>query len=153
MIAVARCGQAQPDVRHRPPKAVAILGLENRLEARPDQLDAVVRERPALGQLDGEIQGRLTADRRQQHVGPLPLENLPDALDGHGLDVGAVGRFGVRHDRGRIRVEEHDPVPLLAQRLARLGPGVVELASLTDHDRARSDHEDRLDVAPLRQGL
>ena len=37
-------------------------------------------------------------------------------------------------------------VALFAQRLAGLGAGVIELAGLTDDDRAGADDEDALDV-------
>src|SRR3546814_16980085 len=38
---------------------------------------------------------------------------------------------------------------LLAEDLARLGAGVVELAGLSDHDRTGADQHDRLDVGAL----
>jgi hypothetical protein len=41
-------------------------------------------------------------------------------------------------------------VALLAQRLAGLGAGVVELAGLADDDRAGADDEDALEVGALR---
>ena len=54
------------------------------------------------------------------------------------LDVGLVGHDRVGHDGGRVGVHEHDLVAELAQRLAGLRAGVVELAGLADDDRARS---------------
>ena len=59
------------------------------------------------------------------------------------LDVGAVRELRVGHDRGGVRVDEDRPVALFAQHLARLGPRVVELARLADHDRPRADDQDR----------
>ena len=56
----------------------------------------------------------------------------------------AVARIG--HDRGRIRVHQHDLVALLAQRLAGLRAGIVKLAGLTNHDRAGTDKQNLLDV-------
>ena len=41
-----------------------------------------------------------------------------------------------------LRVDQDDPVALLAQRLAGLGAGVVELAGLADDDRAGADDQD-----------
>src|SRR5579884_172326 len=84
--------------------------------------------------------------RPMERIGPLggddPLEH------GHGerLDVRAVGELGIGHDRRRVRVDEDDAVALLAQRLARLRPRVVELARLADHDRPRADEQDRVEI-------
>ena len=71
-------------------------------------------------------------------------------LDGQRLDVGAIGRLGVGHDRRRIAVDEHDLEPFGAQRLARLRAGVVELARLPDDDRAGADDENAFQVGTFR---
>ena len=42
----------------------------------------------------------------------------------------------------RIRIDEYDFVAVTLQSLASLGAGIIELASLTDDDRARADDED-----------
>src|SRR5262249_51392051 len=47
-------------------------------------------------------------------------------------------------------VHEHHPEPFAAEHLARLRAGVVELAGLSDHDRPRTDHEDRGNVVSPR---
>src|SRR5690606_36549969 len=52
----------------------------------------------------------------------------------------------IGHDRGRIGVDQDDAEALLTQDLARLGAGVVELAGLPDHDRARAQHQDRVEI-------
>ena len=52
-----------------------------------------------------------------------------------------------------LRVDQDDPVALLAQRLARLRAGVVELARLADDDRAGADDQDALDVGALWHGI
>ena len=59
----------------------------------------------------------------------------------------------VGHDRRRVAVDEDDAVALLAQRLAGLGAGVVELAGLADDDRAGADDEDGFQVGALRHGF
>jgi large subunit ribosomal protein L20 len=61
-----------------------------------------------------------------------------------------VGELRVGHDRRRVRVDEHDLVALLAERLGALRAGVVELAGLADDDRARADEQDLLDVVAAR---
>ena len=96
------------------------------------------------------VEAGLAAHGRQQRVGALLLDDLRDDLRGDRLDVGGVGHLRVGHDRGRVGVDQDDPVALLAQRLAGLGAGVVELAGLADDDRARADDHDRADVGALR---
>src|SRR5574342_471013 len=57
-----------------------------------------------------------------------------------------VGRFGVGHDGGRIAVDQHDLESLGAQGFAGLRPRIVELAGLTDDNRARANHQDTLQI-------
>ena len=53
-------------------------------------------------QVHRRVEAGLPAERRQQRVGPLLLDDLLDDLPGDRLDVGAVGRLRVGHDRGRV---------------------------------------------------
>ena len=62
------------------------------------------------------------------------------------LDVGRVGELRVGHDRRRVRVDQDDLVALLAQDLAGLHAGVVELGGLADDDRAGAEEHDLVDV-------
>ena len=81
--------------------------------------------------------GRLLDDDRLDHLGRQRL------------DVGGVGKLRVRHDRGRVAVDQDHFEPFGAQRLARLCARVVEFSRLADDDRARADHEDAFDVGAL----
>ena len=135
----------EPDAGHRLLEELAVLAHLDRPAARADEADAEPVEDAALRELDREVERGLAADRGQEGVGPLALEDGLDRLRRQRLDVGAVGVLGVRHDRGRVRVDERDPDALLAEDLDRLGARVVELAGLADHDRPRADHEDGLD--------
>src|SRR5919201_1199470 len=76
------------------------------------------------------------------------LEHAEHALEVERLEVRAVGEARVGHDRGRVRVDDDRAVAVLAQHLQRLAARVVELARLADHDRARSDQADRLEITP-----
>ncbi len=140
----------QARLLHRDAELVAVLGAADRLVVGPDQLDAVLLERAVLVQLLGEVQGRLPAERRQQRVGALAGDDLRDRAGEQRLDVGRVGELGVGHDRRRVGVDEHDLVALLAQDLAGLHAGVVELGRLADHDRSRAEDQDALDVVTPR---
>ena len=134
---------------HRLLERLTVLGQLNGADVGPDQLDAVARQHPALGQRLREVQGRLPAHRRQQGVRPLPLENLFQALGGERLQVHPRRELGVGHDRGRVVVDQDHLEALLEQRLARLAARVVELPGLADHDRPRPDHQDPLEVLTL----
>ena len=85
----------------------------------------------------------------QQRVGALALDDARERLEVERLDVGGVGELGVGHDRGRVRVHEHDPVALVPQDAARLRARVVELARLPDDDGAAADEEDGAEVGAL----
>ena len=135
---------------HRLAEQVAVLGARDRVVVGADQLDAEALERAVLGERLGEVERRLAAERRQQRVGPLLLDDLRDRTRQQRLDVGRVGELGVGHDRRRVRVDEHDLVALLAQHLAGLHAGVVELGRLADHDRPRADDQDLVDVVAAR---
>ena len=86
----------------------------------------------------------------KQRVGALLLDDAFDDLGRDRLDVGGVGKLGVRHDRGGVRVQQHDAQALGLEHAARLSSRVVELAGLADDDRAGADHHDRLDIVAAR---
>ena len=89
-----------------------------------------------LLQLHGQVEGRLAAEGGKDGVWPLDFDHLLQRLPGERLDVGAVGRAWIGHDRGRVRVHEHHPIAILAEGFAGLSAGIVELAGLADDDRA-----------------
>ena len=131
---------------HRAAELVAVLGHLDRGERGADQLHAVAREHPAARQLDREVERRLAAHGGQQRVRALVLDHALGDLRRQRLDVRAVGEFRVRHDRRRVRIEEHDLDPEPAQRAARLGARVVELARLADHDRPGAEDQHLLEI-------
>jgi len=78
------------------------------------------------------------------------LDDFCDDFGRDRFDVSAIGEFRIGHDRGRIGIHEHDLVALLAQRLASLHAGIIELAPLPDDDGAGADDEDLVDVGATR---
>ena len=105
---------------------------------------------PILLQRQRGVERGLPAHGRQQRVGPLLLDDLGDDLRRDRLDIGRVGQVRIGHDRGRVGIDQHDPVALFLEGLAGLGAGIVELAGLADDDRAGADDQDRLDVGAFR---
>ena len=74
-------------------------------------------------------------------------------MPGDGLDVGHISHVRVGHDRGRVAIDQDDLVTLFTQRLAGLCAGVIELARLTDDDRAGADDKNAFNVCTFGHGL
>ena len=99
-------------------------------------------QHPGLDQRHRQVESGLPAQGREEGVRPLADNDRLDRLNGQGLDVHSIGNVLVGHDRGRVGVDENRLHPLLAERLASLGPRIVEFSGLTDHNRARADDQD-----------
>jgi hypothetical protein len=150
LCASAERGLSRPIFAHRRSELLAVLGLVDRLLRGADHLDAVLLQHAVPREVERAVERGLPAHGRQQRVGALGGDDLLHHLPGDRLDVGGIGHLRVGHDRGRVGVHQDDPVALLAQRLARLRAGVVELAGLPDDDRAGADDQDALDVGSFR---
>ena len=141
---------AEPDPRHRSLEFLAVLGLVDRFLGGADQLDVEFGQHAFAREVERAIQRRLSTHRRQQRVRPLAFDDFRDHRPRDRLDVGDVGHFRIGHDRRRIAVHQDHAIAFLAQRLARLRTGIVELARLSDDDRAGADDQDALYVGPFR---
>ena len=134
-------GRLQADPLHGLLEEQPVLGNFHGHQLGTDHLDVVFFEDAAFGQLDGQVQGGLPADRRQQRIGLLAGDDLGDELRRQRFHVGPVGKIRVGHDGRRVRVDQNDLVPLLLERLAGLRTRIVELAALSDDDRAGTDNQ------------
>ena len=119
---------------------LAVFGAADGIERRAEQPDAVAVENAGVGELDGEIQSRLPAERGQNAVRPLPRDNALQRLDSERLNIDHVGDVFVRHNRGGVGVDENGDDAFLAQRLASLRPRVIKLRRLPDYDGAGADY-------------
>jgi hypothetical protein len=146
-------GVFQPDPVHRLAEQLAVLGHLDGLALGADHLDAELLQHAHFLQRQRGVEPGLPAHRRQKRVGAFLLDDLGHHLGRDRLDIGGVGQARIGHDRGGVRVHEDDAVALLAQRLAGLGAGIVELAGLPDDDGPRADDHDRLDVGSFRHTL
>ena len=140
----------EADLAHRVLEQLTIFGDLDRLNRRANQLDVVLVERARGREIDGEVQRRLSADRRQDRVGTLAFDDRREHFGSQRFDVGAIGEIGIGHDRRRIAVDEDDFEALGAQCLARLAARIVELARLADDDRPAADDQNFLEVGPSR---
>ncbi len=148
-----RSGHLESDLLHRRLEAVSVLGRGDGLRSSADHLHPETGEHAELDQAHGEVECGLAAERRQQRVRALLLDDGREHLGVERLDVGAVGGPGVGHDRGGVRVGQDHPVALLGQDPAGLGARVVELAGLADHDRAGAHDQDGSDVFAARHDV
>ncbi len=137
-----RTGRGQPDAGHRLLEFFAVFGLVYGFPARAYHLDAVFFQHSMFGQVQRAVQRGLPAHRRQDRIGPFPLDDLFDDPPGDRLDIGRIRHAGIGHDRGGIRVHQDYAIAFLAQRLAGLRAGIIELARLPDDDGAGADDQD-----------
>jgi len=143
-------GGTQTDLGHSRLELFPILGLVDGIPGGADHFHAVLVQHTVLGQVQGAIQRRLAAHGGQQGIGTFLFDNLFHHLPGDGFDIGHVRRGRVGHDGGRIGIDQNDLVTLGLQGLTSLGAGIVELAGLTDDDRARPNDKNAFDVVTLR---
>ena len=132
---------------------LAVFALLDGFDLRADQLDAVLLQNPGFVEGDRRVEGGLSAQSRQDRIRLLVLDDRLERLVRDRLDVGGIREVGVGHDRRRVRVHENDPDAFGPQHSAGLRSRVVELGGLADHDRARPDDQNRMDVVALRHYL
>ena len=145
-VADRRACTLSTHIRHDPAEELAVFTAFDGVHIGADELDAVAFEGTRAVQGHGRVEGGLATKGREEGIGPLTLDDALDVGGRDGLDIGRIGDLRVGHDRRRVGVDEDDADALGLEHAARLGAGVVELARLADHDRARSDDEDRVDV-------
>ena len=131
----------ESDFQHGLLENEAVLAALDRIGLGPDQFGAETGERAAAVQLHGSVERRLSAKCRENRVGLFAFDDFFDDRRRDGLDVCAVRKLRIRHDRGRVRIDQNHFVSFFLQRLAGLHPGIVELAPLPDHDGTGSNDE------------
>ena len=92
-------------------------------------------------EVNDEIETRLPTEGAEHAVGLFPFDTPLEHRHREGLDVDPVGHVLVGHDRGRVRVDQHDLDALFTKGTACLGPGIVKLGGLPDYDRTRTNYQ------------
>ena len=149
----AAAGHLDAELGHRVLELLAILAALDGIDLDADDLDAVLVEDARLGKLARKVEAGLAAQVGKQRVGTFERDDLLEALDVEGLDVGAIGDVGVGHDGGRVGVDEDDLVAQRTERLACLRARIIELARLADDDGAGSDDHYLVDIGALGHGV
>ena len=133
---------------------LAVLAALNGVNIGADELNAVLVQNPLAVQLDCRIQRGLATQGGEHSINRVTLfllfdQNLFDVVRLDGLNVSVVRELGVRHDGGRVGVDQGHPQAFLLEHAAGLRAGIVELAGLADDDRAGADDQDVVDVVAL----
>ena len=146
-------GRFQSNALHRDIELLSILGLIDRFLCRADHLDTVFFQHAFRIELQRTVQCRLPTHRGKHRVGALALNDSRHGLPLHRLDVSGISHGGIGHDRRGVGVHQNDPIALFPECLARLRTGVIEFTGLANHDRARAQNQDALDISTTRHAL
>ena len=104
----------------------------------PDHLYLIFFQDTCLRQFCAQVQSGLTSQVRQQRVRAFFGNDLFQPFHIQRFYIGHIRCLRIRHDRGRIGINQYNLISQLPQRLARLGAGIVKLTGLSDDDRAGS---------------
>ena len=109
-------------------------------------------------QFHGRVQAGLATECGKQHelavsadffqLRQFADDNFLHCLGRDRLNVGAIGKLRVGHDRGGIGIHQHHAVALFLKCLASLSPRIIELARLPNDNRAGANDENRMNVVP-----
>ena len=142
----------QPDFDHGLLEGIAFFGLLDHVNFGTQHFDAKLFEYPVFDEVHRRVQASLTTKRRQQCIRPLHFDDLRNVFPGDRLNIRAISHFGVGHDRGWVRIDQHDFVPLFAKGFAGLGSGIVKLAGLPNHNGTRTDNQNLTNVVATGHG-
>ena len=65
-------------------------------------------------------------------------------IDGQWFDIGSVREFRIGHNGGGVTVDKNHLVTFFAEGLAGLCARIVKFTRLTDHNRPRTNNQNRL---------
>ena len=136
-------GDRLSDAQEQLLECFTVLGGPDGIERCAQNAHRMAVEYAGISHPDGQVEPGLSAQGGEESVGPLTLDNGLERLQREWLDIDPVGHALVGHDGRRVRVDQDRAHALLAERLACLGAGVVELRRLPDHDRTRADNQHR----------
>src|SRR5437868_8968238 len=148
-----RFGHIEADLLHSVFEEEPVLSFLDSPNVRANQPNVKLLKHAAIRKLHRHVQRSLTAHRGKQrealaaHHFALEPDDLRHVIAMEWLDVSAVGNVGIGHDRGRIRIDQHDFVTFRLQRLASLRAGVIEFGRLSDNDWSGADDENLGDVS------
>ena len=135
----ARARHIEADLDHRLLEELTVLALIDGLGIGADHADAMLGQGASFEQRHRRIQRRLAAQGWQQRIGLFADDDFFHHLGRDWLDVSAVGKLRIRHDRRRVRVHEDHLITLLLEGFTCLDPRIIKLAALANDDGAGAD--------------
>ena len=127
---------AEPDILHCITEKPPVFSLSYDLDRRPYHLHAKLVQGSHFSYAHSRVQTCLASECGQKGVRALCFDHHGDNLGCDRLYVRAVCGFRISHDCGGIAVDQDHLIAVFLEGLARLGPGVVKLARLSDNNRA-----------------
>ena len=129
------------DLVEPPDEEVAVFGVDDRLDGRPQHADAVPRQHAAPVQFHAAVEGGLPAEREEDALRFFFLDDLFDKYGRHRQEIDLVGdAFGGLHG-GDVGVDQHGLNAFFAKGFQGLGAAVVEFARLADFQGARAQQQ------------
>ena len=153
----ARLRLLEPKFFNDGSESLTILRAMNSLAIGADHFNIHALQCAVIMQGARAVQRSLSTKRWQQRVNgcakiALLLKNFSHRLRRDGLNVSAVAEGRIRHNGRGIGVDQHNSIPLFAQRLARLRSGIIKFTTLANHNWTAADDEDCVNVFASRHG-
>ena len=120
-------------------KKFTILGTFNALAAGSEQFDSALTQDTLPFELHCEVQPCLSANAGDNSIRSFIAQYFGYIVECQWLHVDLVSYGSVRHDGGRIGVDQHYFVTFLLKRQAGLRARIIKLRRLADYNRSRAD--------------
>ena len=127
----------------------AVLAALNCVDLNADDLHIVFVQNAFFIKFGSKIETGLSSEIRKQSVRTFFCNDLLKTFNIERLDIRYISHLRVCHDCGRVGVYKYDLVAEAAQCFTGLCAGVVELARLTDYDRAGTNDQNLVNICPL----
>ena len=103
---------------------------------RTDNFHVVFFQNAHVVQIHEQVQRSLSAESRQNGVGPFFNNNFGSHELIHGLDIGCVAESGIRHNGSRVGVQQNNAAAFFFQGFKALRAGIVKFCCLADDNGA-----------------
>ena len=129
------------DLEHELLELLPVFRNVDGVDVHPNDVNAVLFPQTLAVCLNAQIQGRLAAHGGKHRINLALFENVLQGLHRQRQQVHVVRNHGVRHDGGRIGVDQGNLNALFAQRPCGLRTGVIKFTRLANHNGATANDE------------
>ena len=110
----------EPDPFHGFTEPVSFFRLFNGIDGSTDDFHTVLFRHSHLRDFNGGVESGLAAQCGKKRIRTFLFNDFCNGFRSDGLNVGAVRHLGIRHDGGRITVDQNNVVAFFFKRFARL---------------------------------